>query len=66
MSRANEIVSGAKESDKDILVLAIDLKGMRQINNTYGRTEGDKMIGYVAQSINEIMTQSEIAMRKGN
>ncbi len=66
MSRMNEMVSGAKEKDKDILVLAIDLKGTRQINNTYGRTEGDKVIGYVAQSINEIMTQSEIAMRMGN
>lgn len=66
IGRANDMIVQAAEEKSEILVLAVDLKNTRQINSNYGRTEGDRVISYVAQSINEILTPYEISMRMGN
>ena len=66
MGRANDMIVQAAEEKSEILVLAVDLKNTRQINSNYGRTEGDRVLSYVAQSINEILTPYEISMRMGN
>ncbi len=66
MSRAVDMIGQAVKDDREILVIAFDLKNMRKINIKYGREEGDKVIGYAAQTVNEILETDEIAMRMGN
>lgn len=66
IGRANDMIIQAAEEKSEILVLAVDLKNTRQINSNYGRTEGDRVLSYVAQSINEVLTPYEISMRMGN
>ena len=66
MSRASELINQAVQEDREILVIAFDLKNMRKINTKFGREEGDKFINYAAQAVNEIMGNGEIAMRIGN
>lgn len=66
VSRAGELISQAVRDEQKILIIAFDLKNVRKINSKFGREEGDKLISYSAQAINEIMEPGEIAMRMGN
>ena len=66
MSRAADVLGQAGREDREVLVIAFDLKNMKSINSRFGREEGDKVISYAAQAVNEILENDEIAMRMGN
>lgn len=66
MSRAPKLIERAHAEKKEILATAIDLKNMRRVNSLYGREEGDRLLVYVAQTINELREAGELALRLGN
>lgn len=66
MSRAADAMGQVGRGDQEVLIIAFDLKNMKSINSRFGREEGDKVISYAAQAVNEILETDEIAMRMGN
>lgn len=63
---ATELTEQKKDTDEKIFIIAIDVKGLKQINEIYGREVGDKAIRAVARFIQESVHEDEIASRMCN
>lgn len=50
---------------KQLLILAVDLDGLKIINDTYGHLEGDNAISVVANALNTCFSMNEICARTG-
>ncbi len=51
---------------RNIIITAIDLNRLKEINSGYGRTEGDEAINILARILNKIVVRGELVARMGN
>ena len=59
------LISGAKRHKLEMAALAIDIDGLKEINDTYGRTTGDAAIKAVSGALREALRQSDVMGRLG-
>ncbi|MBE6875804.1 MAG: GGDEF domain-containing protein [Ruminococcus sp.] len=63
---SEKIFAKAQTSEhKKLLLLAVDLDGLKVINDTYGHLEGDNAISVVANALNTCFSLNEICARTG-
>jgi diguanylate cyclase (GGDEF)-like protein len=61
-----ECFKSAKESEsKKLLIIAIDMDGLKKINDTYGHVEGDSALIIMANAISSACTSHEYPARVG-
>lgn len=66
LNLTSELLDKEKTCNKKLYVTAIDVKGIKRINEIYGREIGDKAIRAVARFIQEAVSEEEIASRMCN
>lgn len=55
----------AKRYGHDLIVAIVDFDQFKNFNDTYGHTEGDKLIETFAKAVNEILRKEDIKVRVG-
>lgn len=66
LSQLNELSKEALLQGNEIIVIAIDMNGLHEINDTFGRREGDRAIVTLSQIIQESVHDNEICSRMCN
>lgn len=66
MQRAEELQREALSRNAFLSVIAIDLTGIKAINNDYGRKAGDDAIRYLSKMIDMSILREDVASRLGN
>lgn len=59
------IIKEAKERNKSLFVLFLDLDGLKKVNDKYGHDEGDAYIKAMANVLNQVRHHGELLMRYG-
>lgn len=59
------IVKEARERNKSLFVLFLDLDGLKKVNDQYGHDEGDAYIKAMANVLNQVRKHGELLMRYG-
>lgn len=62
---AEEIFETAKQSKEDMFFLFLDIDGLKDVNDTYGHEEGDRMICDMADVLRKTRKKDQIIMRYG-
>jgi diguanylate cyclase (GGDEF)-like protein len=62
---APSLISKCFLEDKYLMVISVDLDGLKPINDIYGHNEGDNAIITVAKTLNSIAINNEIVSRFG-
>jgi len=62
---ASSIWHGAKRHDTPLSVMLLDLDHFKNINDTYGHMHGDKVLIQTAETIQELVRDSDIVARWG-
>lgn len=65
MQATKEIYTHCAESERDIMLMFIDLDGLKRINDTFGHSVGDQAICNIADVIVKTCTSGEIYCRFG-
>ena len=65
MERLNELISKAKRNETKFLLSFIDLNNFKQVNDTYGHEEGDKVLKQVADIIKSNFRSYDLIARYG-
>lgn len=60
-----KIMQVAQRDDKKIMCVALDLDGLKKINDTYGHEAGDNAIVQVANAMRQASERREICIRSG-
>ncbi|HUF53455.1 MAG TPA: GGDEF domain-containing protein [Dehalococcoidia bacterium] len=60
-----EALAEAKEHGHPLAVLFVDLDGFKQVNDTYGHSEGDALLKAVARRLNELIREGDFVARIG-
>lgn len=55
----------APEAESRIAMIAIDLNGFKEINDTFGHGVGDKVLGFVAETLTGLVDSSDLIARLG-
>jgi diguanylate cyclase (GGDEF)-like protein len=58
-------ISGARRLGSQLVVAAIDLNGLKRINDTHGHGEGDKVLIALVHGIGEGLRTSDVVFRTG-
>ncbi|MGH9774351.1 MAG: GGDEF domain-containing protein [Candidatus Acidiferrales bacterium] len=58
-------VSRSQRYGHPLSVLAFDLNGFKQINDRYGHAAGDEVLRRFAESLNQVIRSSDVAVRLG-
>lgn len=66
LNQAVQLSSHFEHQDKVILITAIDLNALKDINAQYGREEGNRAIKVLSHCIQECTKSGEICARMGN
>lgn len=66
LKNTEDILLSVKEGNQKVGILAIDIKGIHQINEVYGRETGEKAIYTVAHFIQNSIGEDEICCRMSN
>lgn len=66
LAQSEELCEAALFEDKFILITAIDLNKIREINATFGRNEGDRAIIALSQIVSECTNPNELCCRMCN
>lgn len=66
LNQATELSNHFEHQDKTILITAVDLNALKDINAQYGREEGNRAIKVLSQCIQECAKSGEICARMGN
>lgn len=64
-TNVNNIYTHCREEQKSVMVVSVDIDGMKYINDRFGHNEGDVAIHTVANAIQFNSNQGEIAARFG-
>ncbi len=56
---------GAPEAESSIALIAIDLNGFKEINDSFGHSVGDKVLGFVAETLTGLVDSSDLIARLG-
>ncbi len=59
------LISGAKRHKLEMAALAIDIDGLKEINDQFGRTTGDAAIKAVSIALRDALRQSDVMGRLG-
>ncbi len=62
---SDQIFKTAKTEEKKLLLMVVDLDGLKQINDNFGHLEGDNAIMQVANILNKSCLNNEICARIG-
>jgi diguanylate cyclase (GGDEF)-like protein len=62
---AQRSLAGARRRGGEVAVLALDLDGFKQVNDTQGHSVGDAVLKIVAQRIGQTIRASDVAARIG-
>lgn len=54
-----------ENKDKKLCIIAIDMDGLKKINDTYGHGEGDNAIKAIGMSINAVTAPGDVSARVG-
>ena len=60
-----KMVAQAKRSDTDLLVVVVDVDGLKKMNDTYGHKAGDKLIKGLAKLLVKQVRESDMVVRMG-
>lgn len=63
--RLAQEMSRATRNGHPLTILALDLDGLKQINDTFGHPAGDELIRSFAQRLNKVIRGSDLAVRLG-
>lgn len=66
VKQTKDLENKGRLKDVYILITAVDLNRLKEINSGYGRQEGDEAICILAQFLSEIIQRGEICARMGN
>ena len=66
LSKCAQMCEAALENDDSILLVAIDMKGLGQINTRLGRKAGDEAVQNLAYMISSSISPSDVCMRMCN
>lgn len=66
LNQTEELCEAALFEGKSILITAVDMNGLREINDVYGRKAGDSAISLLAQLILETVEPGELCCRMCN
>jgi diguanylate cyclase (GGDEF)-like protein len=61
----NAYIDDTKKNSQKLSILLIDIDFFKTVNDTYGHLIGDQVLKIVAQSIKEVLRNSDIAVRYG-
>lgn len=63
----NRVIKAACESGekKHLIIISLDMDGLKYINDTYGHAEGDEALKEIASALISIWSESEICSRFG-
>ncbi len=61
----NVYIEDARKTEQKLGLLLIDIDFFKTVNDTYGHLVGDQVIKLVAQSIKDVLRNSDIAVRYG-
>lgn len=63
--RAEAMLTGAREQDKAVALIYIDLDGFKEINDSYGHYAGDELLKAVAKRLSEQARPGDLVARMG-
>ncbi|MBX3384992.1 MAG: GGDEF domain-containing protein [Phycisphaeraceae bacterium] len=63
--RLTEVWSAAVRHGQDLAYIALDIDGLKRVNDTLGHAAGDDLIRTVAQTLRECIRASDFAARTG-
>lgn len=66
LAQTEELCEAAMFEGKEILILSVDMNGLRNINTNYGRKEGDRAILTLSQMISDCILPEEVCARMCN
>jgi diguanylate cyclase (GGDEF)-like protein len=61
----NAYIDDTKKNNQKLSILLIDIDFFKTVNDTYGHLIGDQVLKLLAQSIKEVLRNSDIAVRYG-
>lgn len=64
-TRALKDLLGNPDNDNNWSILYLDLDGFKTVNDTYGHAIGDKLLGKVAKSLKDVVSDRDIVARLG-
>jgi diguanylate cyclase (GGDEF)-like protein len=63
----NQIAEAQRfQSERDLTILAIDIKGFSEINSRFGHSTGDKLLAFASQLIKEQLREMDFLARSQN